>query len=112
MTVVPVERRGAVVGEQRCKECCIVGEGGWQERYDGIVGYRKALGEKERSWMRMTFRNTRRAARKHKGLHHAIFGKDREKRQLENTKVRTTQFSPLLEVSSLFVLLEYGLGML
>ena len=32
--------------------------------------------------------------------------------QLENTKVRTTHFSPFLEVPLLFVLLEYGLGML
>ena len=72
MTVIPVERQGVVVGERKHKECCVVGEGGWQERHDGIVDYRKALGKKERSWTRMTFRNTRRAARKHKGLHHAI----------------------------------------
>ena len=72
MTVVPVERQGVVVGERKLKECCIVGEGERQERRGGIVGYQEVLGKKERSWMRMTFCNTRKAGREHKGSHHTI----------------------------------------
>ena len=110
MTVTPVERQEAVVGEQKHKECCVVSKGGQQERHSGIIGYQRVLGMKERNWMRMTCLSTRRAARKHKGLHHVI---------LERTKrggLRTQRFAPcnsvLLEVPPLLVLLEYCLGVL
>ena len=110
-TVIPVERQGVVVGEQKHKECCVVGEGGRQERRGEIVDYQRVLDEKERSWTRMTCCDARKAARKHKGLHHA-FLEGGGKRRLENTKVRTMQPSPFLEVSPLFVLLKYSLGVL
>ena len=62
MIVFPTVRQGGVVGEWRRKECCAVGEEGQQEIRDGIVDYRRALDEKERSWTRMTYRDTRKAA--------------------------------------------------
>ena len=50
MTIVfPTARQGEVVGERKHKECCTVSEGGWQERHGGIVDYRRAPDEKERS---------------------------------------------------------------
>ena len=78
MTVVPVEQQGAVVGERKCKECCVVSEGGQQEKHSGIVGCQKVLGVKERNWMRTTCLSARRAIRKHKGLHHMILEKQGE----------------------------------
>ena len=39
MTVFPVERQEVVVGEQKHKECCAVGEGEQQGRHGEIVGY-------------------------------------------------------------------------
>ena len=110
MTVIPIERRGVVVGEQKHKECCVVGEGGQQERCGGTVDCRKVLGEKGRSWTRMTCFNTRRVARKRKGLHHAILGRTR--RGGSKAQVLAPCDSVLLEVSSSFVLLEYCLGVL
>ena len=110
MTVVLVERQGAVVGERKHKECCVVSEGGWQERHGGIIGYQKVLGVKERSWTRTTCLSARRAARKHKGLHHMILGRTKRGGS------RTQRFAPcnsvFLEVPPLLVLLEYCLGML
>ena len=93
MTVVLVERQGAVVGEWKRKECCAVGEGGQQERHSGIVDYQKVLGVTERSWMKMSFRNTRGAARKLKGLHHAILERARRGGS------RTQRFTPHNSVS-------------
>ena len=109
MTASPTERQGEVVGGRKHKECYVVSEGGQQERRDGIVGCQKVLGGKERSWTRMTCRDTRKAARKHKGLHHAILERTRETAQ--EPGVHTMQLG-LLEVPPLFVLLEYCLGML
>ena len=64
MTIVFLTaRQGEVVGGRKRKECCVVGEGGRQERCGGIVGYQKVLDEKERSWTKMTYRDTRKAAR-------------------------------------------------
>ena len=60
--------------------------------------------------MRMTCYDTRRVAQKHKCLHHMILGKTKRGGS------RTCGFAPhnsvFLEVPPLFVLLEYGLGML
>ena len=86
----PTLRQGKVVGGRRHKECCVVGGEGRQERRDEIVDYRKGLGGKERSWTKTTYCDIRRAARKHKSLHHAILGGNKGRR-LENTQVRTTQ---------------------
>ena len=61
-TVFPIEQQEVVVGERKRKECCVVDEGEQQERHSGIIDYRKVLGEKERSWTRMTCFNTRRVA--------------------------------------------------
>ena len=92
MTAVPVEQLGVVVGEWKCKEYCVVSEGGRWGRHGGIIDYRKALGEKERSWTRMTFHNTRRAARKHKGLHHVILeGTERKAAQEHKGSHHTIQ---------------------
>ena len=88
MTVVLVEQQEVVVGEWKRKECYVVSEGGQQERHSGIVGYQKVLGVKERNWTRTTCLSARKAARKHKGLHHVI---------LERTKrggLRTQRFAP------------------
>ena len=112
MTVAPVEQQGVVVGEQKHKECCIVGEGGQRGRHGGIIGYREVLDEKERSWMRMTFRNTRRVAQKHKGLHHVILERMERKGGSRTQRFTPRNSVPPLEVPLLFVLLEYGLGVL
>ena len=88
MTVFPIGRQGAVVGGWKHRECCIVSEGERQERHGGIADCRKVLGEKERSWMRMTCYDTRKAARKHVCLHHVIFGK------VKRGGLRTRGFAP------------------
>ena len=62
-TVFPVERQEVVAGERKHKECCVVGEGERQGKYDGTVDCRRVLDEKERNWMtRMTCCDTRRVA--------------------------------------------------
>ena len=96
-----------VVGEWKHKECCVVNKGEWQERHSGIIGCRKVLGEKERSWMtRMAYYNTRRAAQKHECLHHAILGEGDKERWLENLWVRTMQLSPFRDSSVVCTLLR------
>ena len=111
-TVSPVEWQEVVVGEWKHKECCAVSEREQRGRYSGIIDCRRVLGEKGRSWMtKMTCYDTRRAARKHECLHHAIFWEGRREaaREPVDSHHATQSF---LEVPSLFVLLEYGLGML
>ena len=111
-TVFPVERQEVVVGERKHKECCVVGEGEQQGRHGGTVDCRRVLGEKGRSWMmRMTCYDTRRAAQKHKCLHHVIFWERRREAAQEPIDSHHTTQS-FLEVPPLFVLLEYGLGVL
>ena len=87
-TVCLAERQEVVVGEWKHRECCAVDGGERQGRHGGIADCQKVLGEKERSWTKMTCRSTRKAARKHKGLHHAIL------ERIEKGGSKTQRFAP------------------
>ena len=110
MIVFLVGRQGVVVEERKHRECCVVVEEGRQGKPDGTVDCQKVLGEKGRSWTKMTCLIQERRLENAKVCTTRSWEEQGEAARELNGSHHATWF--LLEISSLFVLLEYSLGVL